>query len=192
MREHDLTRRLFLKGAGSVAGTAALRGLLPAIAATAQAACTARDSGAAFAVLGADEAAALEAITARIIPTTETPGAREAGVVHFIDQAMDGFMAGQLGMLREGLAGFLADLDRPFADLDEDAQDAYLAARENTPFFEFLGVLTLFGTFALPSYGGNRGEVGWQILGMDARAHAHAPPFGHYDAVYREDHADAD
>src|SRR5260370_218123 len=33
-----------------------------------------------------EEAAEIEAITARIIPTDETPGAREAGIVYFIDR----------------------------------------------------------------------------------------------------------
>src|SRR5256884_9985266 len=33
-----------------------------------------------------EEAAEIEAITARLIPTDDTPGAREAGVVYFIDR----------------------------------------------------------------------------------------------------------
>ena len=35
-----------------------------------------------------EEAAEVEAIAARIIPTDETPGAREAGVIYFIDRAL--------------------------------------------------------------------------------------------------------
>src|SRR4030088_164345 len=40
-----------------------------------------------------EEAAEIEAITARIIPTDETPGAREAGVVYFIDRGLATFCA---------------------------------------------------------------------------------------------------
>src|SRR5262245_60928028 len=35
----------------------------------------------------------LEAVTAQIIPTDSTPGAREAGVVQFIDRALASFLA---------------------------------------------------------------------------------------------------
>jgi hypothetical protein len=37
--------------------------------------------------------------------------------------------------------------------------------------------------FALPAYGGNASEQGWQLLGFED-THAFAPPFGHYDRDY--------
>ena len=40
-----------------------------------------------------EQAAEVEAITARIIPTDDTPGAREAGVVYFIDRGLSTFAA---------------------------------------------------------------------------------------------------
>lgn len=187
MQAGEISRRLFLKGSGSLAGATVLRGLLPGIAAAAQAACSARDAGEPYKVLTAAEAEALDAITARIVPTTATPGAREAGVVRFIDNAMDGFMAGQLGYLRDGLAGFLEPLDGEFSALPEDEQDGYLAARDETPFFGFVSMLTLFGMFSMPSYGGNRDHAGTRLVGLTPGQHSHAPPFGYYDARYREE-----
>ena len=41
-----------------------------------------------FEFFTAAEAAEVEAMSSRIIPTDETPGAKEAGVVYFIDRAL--------------------------------------------------------------------------------------------------------
>ena len=49
------------------------------------------------------QAMEIDAITARIIPTTDTPGAREAGAVYFIDQALTTFAVDQQTAYREGL-----------------------------------------------------------------------------------------
>ena len=72
--EH-LSRRLFLQSAGALTGSTYLRILAPGVAAISQAACSARDQGAAFEVLVGPEARDFAAIAARIIPTTDTPGA---------------------------------------------------------------------------------------------------------------------
>src|SRR5712664_3590683 len=50
-----------------------------------------------------EEAAEIDAVTARIIPSDETPGAREAGVVYFIDRALTTFAVGDQNAYREGL-----------------------------------------------------------------------------------------
>ncbi len=198
MSGNELTRRLFLRGSGSLAGSAALRATLPGLAALVQAACSARDAGADFVNLGADEARDIEAITARILPTTDTPGAREAGVIWFIDRAVGDFLAPGLPALRSGLDEFNAALaaaypgNERFPDLDEADQDTFLATRDETPLFQLLRVATLMGMFCLPDYGGNHDYVGWKLLGLDPHAHAHTPPFGHYDAEYPREHADGD
>ena len=158
---------------------------LPAIAAAAGAAAAARDAGAPFVNLSALEAAGLEAVAARIIPTDETPGAREAGVIHFIDQSLGSFMAEVSGELRGGLTALdtraAATGGKAFAELDEAAQDALLRDIEQTPFFGLMQYLTVAGMFSLPSYGGNRDHLGWKLLDFDHR-HGWSPPFGHYDA----------
>lgn len=181
----DPSRRSFLQASGSLAGGAWLALQFPGLAAAAEAAAQARDAGAAFRHLVVAEAAALEALAARIIPDGETPGAREAGVIHFIDQALGGFMAEAAGELRRG-AGSLDELaapaGRPFADLEAAAQDAILRGIDTTPFFGLMQFLTVAGMFSLPSHGGNRGYAGWKLLGLEHR-HGWAPPFGHYDAA---------
>src|SRR5438105_4641510 len=47
-----------------------------------------------FVFFTADEAKEIDAITSRIIPSDETPGAHEAGVVYFIDPDYGGNHAG--------------------------------------------------------------------------------------------------
>lgn len=182
----SLSRRSFMRASGGVVGGGWLALQLPGLVALAEAATKARDSGAAFLHLTALEGAGLEAIAARIIPTDETPGAREAGVIHFIDQALGGQMADAGGALREGLDGLDALAagsaeGARFADLGPAAQDALLREIEDTPFFELMQYLTVAGMFALPSYGGNKDHLGWKLLGFDHR-HGWAPPFGYYDA----------
>ncbi|MCH8335403.1 MAG: hypothetical protein IIC61_05875, partial [Proteobacteria bacterium] len=44
-----------------------------------------------------------------------------------------------------------------------------------------------FGVFGMSSYGGNRDDIGWKLLGMDGPPHAWAYPFGYYDAQYMEE-----
>jgi gluconate 2-dehydrogenase gamma chain len=150
----------------------------------------ARDAGTPFTVLGADEAAALEAIAARIVPTDDTPGATEAGVVHFMDQVLGGIRSDALEPLRAGLADLQrqaasAHGDRSFQSLDPGLQDALLTEIQESEFFATVRYLTLAGMFSLPEHGGNRDGVGWTLLGFDGRQ-AWQPPFGFYDADYAQ------
>lgn len=180
-----ITRRAFLQASGGVAGSAWLALQAPGILAAAQAAVAARDAGAPCANLSAAEAAGIEAVAARIIPTDDTPGATEMGVVYFIDQSLAGFMAAEADSLRAGMASLDAMAvesgGKPFAALGPEEQDALLRQVEDTPFFGLLQFLTVAGALSLPSYGGNRDHLGWQLIGFEHR-HAWAPPFGHYDA----------
>jgi gluconate 2-dehydrogenase gamma chain len=179
-------RRKFLRASGGAVGGSWLALQLPGLVALAEAAAAAHDANAAFLHLSPLEAAGLDAIAARIIPTDETPGAREAGVIHFIDQALGDYMAEAAGELRAGLESLDAlamgafEGER-FASLEPAAQDALLREIEETPFFGLMQFLTVAGMFALPSYGGNRDYIGWQLLGL-SHQHAWLPPFGHYDA----------
>ena len=185
---YDAARRAFLKSSASTAGSVWLALGWPGVISAAGAAAEAHAAAAPFANLQAAEARDFEAIAAQIIPSDDRlPGAREAGVIYFIDAALGTFMAGQAGALREGLAALNAKArtKQPdaagFADLPSEAQIALLTAEEASPFFGTMRFVTVLGMFALPSYGGNRDGAGWKVLGFDHR-HAWAPPFGYYDA----------
>lgn len=190
MQEHSPTRRHFLQGTGALAGGAWLAATLPAIRTAAQAAEKAA-SGKLFTTLTADEARTLAAIAAQIIPTDERPGAAEANVIYFMDAAFGSFMQTPLGMVRAQLPAFEAGArkaagdGRDFVTMDEARQIAYLTERENTPLFGFLTFLVTLGMFAMPSYGGNRDHIGWDLIGFKHQ-HVWLPPFGHYDARHAE------
>ena len=136
------------------------------------------------------ELADVDAITAQIIPTDETPGAREAGVALFIDRALATFFGRFAADFRSQLAAFRARCRaqypdaRSFAALTHEQQIAFLKQVERTPFFERGRLLTIVGMFAMPKYGGNRDGLGWKLLGFEDQ-HIFHPPFGYYDRDYR-------
>jgi gluconate 2-dehydrogenase gamma chain len=140
-------------------------------------------------LLDSGELTDLEALTAQIIPTDSTPGAREAGVAHFIDRALASFMAPLAAQFVAGLKGLRNEVRSrypeggSFANLSPGQQIEYLASIERSAFFASLRLLTVLGMFSNPSYGGNRNEVGWRLLGFQ-NDHAYSPPFGHYDREY--------
>jgi gluconate 2-dehydrogenase gamma chain len=191
-----VSRRDFLAGSGAIAGTSIARIGLSGIAAVAGAACTAREEGAAFEILSAGEALEFEAIAARILPMTDTPGAREAGVIWFMDKSFGSIMRDQLAFAREGLAAFQSGIPvqfpgaKAFSDLDPADQDEYLGTQASSQFFGLMHFMTLAGFFGMSSYGGNRDDAGWKLLGIDHQHHAWQSPFGHYDAEYLRSHAD--
>ena len=139
-------------------------------------------------VLTKAQADAIDALTARILPSVDgRPGAHEGGVVYFVDRALSTFNEGQKKLYADGIA----DLNRraaarskeaaSFAALTPALQDEIIRDIEKTPFFQTARFDTIVGTFALPTWGGNREYAGWQMLGF-----AHEPrfqaPFGYYDA----------
>ena len=180
--KNKLSRRQFLKSTGAASGASLFKIGAPSLAAIAQAACTARDQEETFATLAAGEAADFAAIAARLIPTTDTPGATEAGVIWFWDRALGnelGWVLPGVRSLREQLA---ASLDRPFAELPETEQDSALRSVESDPRFQLWRDLTIFGFFAMAKHGGNKDHVSWDLIGFKGHQGAWAPPFGYYDA----------
>ena len=163
---------------------------MPAILAACDQSNQARQNALPLANLTEEQGLEYDAISARIIPSDETPGAREAGVIHFIDTVYAELDEQQALVLDEGLRNLQAEAASQFGavyfyELDEAQQDAVLASVEQTPFFMTARFLTVAGMFALPDHGGNQDRVGWQLMGFEDR-HAWAPPFGFYDADYME------
>ena len=182
---NELSRRRFLFSASALTASTFVRLSGATVAAIAQAACTAKDRSAAFRSLSPDEAEDIEAIAARIIPTTDTPGATEAGVVHFFDNALAAEMKDKLEDVRAGLARLNAAVGKSgrFAALSPEAQDARLREIEDSAFFMLVRELTIFGFFAMSSHGGNNAHVSWDLIGFEGHNGAWDYPFGHYDAA---------
>lgn len=165
------------------------------------------DEPAKFEFFTSEQAAEIEAASARIIPTTDTPGAREAGVVFFIDRALVTFAKDNQKLYAEGLPGLQARAREMFPALEKfsaatpEQQDEILksldaqssagrgrSARRRAAaqsFFQTLRVHTIAGFLIDPDSDkrGNRGGVGWKVIGRED-AHMFQPPFGFYDKDY--------
>jgi len=202
----DSNRRdFFLRSCGGLTAVW-LSAHWPALLSAASRAHTAAQSPAAAKLefFTADQAKEIDAITARIIPTDETPGAREAGVVYFIDRALTTFAIGSQKTYREGLPEMQARTRETFAALDKfsaatpEQQDQILhsfdeqAAGDRRPyrtraagqsFFDTLRLHTIVAFLLDPDAGGDPNGVGWKVIDRE-RQHMFQPPFGYYDKNY--------
>ena len=202
-------RRDFLCGIGGAAGTAWITAQWPAILAAAQHAHAAAKANPApaFEVLTPEEAKEIEALSSAIIPSDELPGAREAGVVYFIDRALKTFATDAKPAYEQGLADLNRKMagemfpgidrfsaatpnqqEKLFAKLDEESQTGEATSRGwrcrvARQFAETIRFHTLAGFLVDPEGGGNRDYAGWKVIGRDP-AHIFSPPFGFYDKDY--------
>lgn len=113
----------------------------------------------------------LEAVVERLIPSDDGPGAREAGVIDYIDRAL---ATRYHARLRKPFRAFCDEVEETaraewggaFTDLDESDQDDVLVAMQgsNATFDDVLE-FTLEGFLCDPRHGGNRNEVGWNFIG---------------------------
>jgi gluconate 2-dehydrogenase gamma chain len=183
------SRRQFLSNSGSAISGSWLSLNMPLVLAAAQTACSRHEAGVSWQNLTPGEAAGFAAVADQIIPPDDTPGAADTGVVYFLDEVLNGFMAGAAAMLREGLAALDQSTREAhpgienFAALDFDNQTALLESIEVSPMFQTMMMITRLGMFALPEYGGNKDHSGWRLIGFEHQ-HAWQPPFGHYDEIY--------
>lgn len=191
--------------------------------------------------------ATVEAAMARIIPSDDTPGAREAGTVDFVDRYLSGIdyiyalpdgsgfeqLKGRradawqqrVDLARSKYVAGIAELDRlclaehqaEFVDLDAARQDEMLRRIEragspeaqrawrDTPaiayggpvepalqqtnaeadmdFFNLLVTHTRQGFLADPIYGGNKDQVGWQVIGFPGPASLAEVHTGRYSTL---------
>lgn len=134
----------------------------------------------------------IEALATQIIPSSDGAGAREAGVIYFIDRALSTFAADTLEQYRSGMAEVQQKRKELFpasvsiAALSDSQQKTLLVSIETTGFFDLLRTHTVLGFLGNPSYGGNRGKVGWKQINFAGQM-AYAPPFGYYDAQESEE-----
>lgn len=132
------------------------------------------------------EAQITAAACERIFPSDHNgPGAKEAGVVIYIDRQLAGpyrrdryrYTKGPFveSTPEHGYQGKdnpqtiyrngLGQLGEDFADLDVAHQDDRLRTIEKTMFFRLLRSHTIEGMFSDPLHGGNASLIGWQLIG---------------------------
>ena len=208
MKSGETARREFLLRSGGTAVFAWMTAHWPSMLAAAQHAHeTVKASGTPhFEVLTAEEARNVEAIAAQIIPTDELPGAREAGVVYFIDRALKTFAKDLLPIYQKGLVEVnrMTSAQCPgvktFADATAEQQEKVMTElmdelshpfngpRNRRPsasddFAQTIWQHTILGFLVDPDAGGNRNYAGWKVIDRDP-AHSFSPPFGYYDKDY--------
>ena len=133
------------------------------------------------------QAAEIGAMAAQIIPTDESPGAREAHCLYFIDRALSTFAKASQPVYIQGLQDLQAKAQQLYPDagkfsaLSSEQQIKVLTAIEKTPFFNLVRTHTIIGFLARPVHGGNYDKIGWKLIGYDDSLN-HKPPFGYYDA----------
>jgi len=203
---NELSRRTFLLRAGTGISAAWISANWPALLSAARhahdAAQAAKPPKLEF--FTPEQATEIDAISARIIPTDELFGAREAGVLYFIDRGLATFSADDQKTYREGLPELQARVTEmfpnaaKFSSLTPQQQDEVLhSLDENAPsprrpfraspgaqnFFETLRQHTIAGFLIDPDYGGNDSGAGWKVIGRE-REHMFQAPFGFYDRDY--------
>jgi gluconate 2-dehydrogenase gamma chain len=132
------------------------------------------------------EARCIAAAAARIFPADELgAGASEAGVAIYIDRQLasaygkDRYRYSQApfedGVPEQGYQGRATPREiyreglkllSGFGGLTPDTQDARLREIERSPFFALLRRHVIEGMFCDPMHGGNRGKVGWELIGF--------------------------
>jgi gluconate 2-dehydrogenase gamma chain len=207
MNSFHPARRDFLQLLGGAAGAAWLTANWPALVSAAEHAHQATKSDhPVLEVFTADQAREVEALASCIIPSDAAAGAREAGVVYFIDRALKTFFSDTLPIYQKGLEAaqkttaelfpgvprFSAATDEQklkiFTHIAEESERENSGPRRLAPgtsedFFQTLRVHTIFGFLVDPEGGGNRDFAGWKAIGRDP-SHSFSPPFGFYDKDY--------
>ena len=190
MSKKKASRREFLVHAAVGAGAVAGAGLMPEVNAQnrgqnnpASPPTEHRSDGEGHgAFFNHDDAATVAAFAERLMPGAPgKPGARDAGVLNYIDLALAGAYADLQDFYRRGLA----QLDQycrktytePFLRLSAARQDEVITALEDgkatgftwptaQAFFNTVRTHTMEGMFADPVYGGNKDFAGWQLVGF--------------------------
>jgi gluconate 2-dehydrogenase gamma chain len=125
-----------------------------------------------------EEAATVEAASARIIPSDGRPGAREAKVIYFIDYMLANAYKIAQPVYREGISKLnevsQTRFRRPFIYISETEQDDILTRMEQRTlqqwerageFFSVIRAHTIEGMFSDPRYHGNSAHTGWILIG---------------------------
>ena len=135
-------------------------------------------------VLTPEEARLVEAVSEQIIPADRDPGAKDAGVVYFIDRQLDGPYKRFAAKYRKGLACLeqtsQAMFKKPFASLEWNDQTRLLQALESnkapkdiwtkpsaSEFFNLIRDHSMQGFYGSPRHGGNRNYVSYKMMGLE-------------------------
>lgn len=135
-------------------------------------------------VLTPEEAQLVDAVAEQIVPSDRDPGAREAGVVRFIDRQLDGPYKRFVEKYRRGLASLQqscrALFGKPFEALGWSEQTRVLQDLEagkvskehwkdpgSKEFFNLIRDHTMQGFYGSPRHGGNKHYASYRMMGLE-------------------------
>jgi gluconate 2-dehydrogenase gamma chain len=119
-----------------------------------------------------DEARTVDAMCEQLIPADRDPGAREAGVVNYIDIQLARRFRRHRTEYRTGIAAVNSasrtKFGKAFADATPDQQVEVLTEiEEKSPeFFDLILTHTRQGFYGDPRHGGNRNMASWKMVGL--------------------------
>jgi gluconate 2-dehydrogenase gamma chain len=129
-----------------------------------------------FQAFSSEQRALLEAVCEQMLPSDDLPGAKEAGVVQYIERQLAGTLRQYDAAYRSALAelrdaGFLA---MPFDDRTRFLEQVEAGKVKGIPasFIRMLADHTMQGFFGDPKHGGNRDRIGWKMIGIE-KGHSH-------------------
>jgi gluconate 2-dehydrogenase gamma chain len=114
----------------------------------------------------------VDTICEQIIPSDQDAGARQAGVVNYIDVQLTGHFKAYRDTYRQGIATVdaisQARHGRSLADLASAEQTEVLreVEKQAKPFFDLILAHTMQGFYGDPRHGGNRDAVSWKMLAL--------------------------
>lgn len=131
-----------------------------------------------------EEASLAESIIACLIPADDYPGAKEAGVIHFLDRQLVGYHRRHQNIYRTGLAdtrqSCLQQFGISFNNLKEEKKNLFLRSLEensvsgetwkdlqSSDFFNLILDHTMQGFYGSPRHGGNKDYASYHMLKLD-------------------------
>ncbi len=131
--------------------------------------------------LSKGEAAVVEALCEAIIPADQDPGAKEAGVLYYIDKQLQGALARNAALYRECIP-LLArkckeETGKEFIEMSVRERTEWLQKLEGggpsrvSAFFLTVIEHTMQGFYGSPKHGGNRDMASWRMLKIEKWMH---------------------
>lgn len=131
-----------------------------------------------------EDANVIEALCEQIVPADEFPGAKDAGVIHYIDKLLYQRFPSLKEKYEKGLAGLQRSVaglyQKHFVSLEWEQQKSMLQQMERNElpeeywseisqreFFELILNHTMQGYYGSPRHGGNKDYVSYRMMKLD-------------------------
>lgn len=108
----------------------------------------------------------IETLMSHIIPTDDTPGAKETGCLYYLDLQLNSALSRFAPAYRSGLAAFQKQYP-DFLKTTSAEQLKTLEALKANRFFDVLVDHTMQAFYGSPVHGGNKDAASWKMLGIE-------------------------